>query len=125
MPSYQVAGDVQQQRWALQKALQAEPTDPDVAWQVANFYLVDSDVTRALPLFRTVIENDPTKVDAALQLCWQATKNADAIWHQAVPARPTSYFALLDLLVDTDEAATSEAVRAGLTYVRPDFRAAE
>src|SRR6202007_637023 len=88
--SYQVAGDVQQQRQALQRALQAEPTDPDVAWQVANFYLVDSDVTRALPLFRTVIENDPTKVNAALQLCWQATKNVDAILHQALPAKPTS-----------------------------------
>src|ERR1700746_1888828 len=40
---YKVAGDVQQQRQALQKALQAEPTAPDVAWQVANFSLLEND----------------------------------------------------------------------------------
>lgn len=119
--SYQVADDVPQQSQALQKALQAEPTAPDVAWQVANFYLVESDVTRALPLFRTVIENDPTKVDAALQLCWQVTKNIDEILHQAVPATPSSYFALLRLLIDKDELVPAAAVWAELVSRKQSF----
>jgi Tfp pilus assembly protein PilF len=107
---YQVAGDVQQQREALQKALQAEPTAPEVAWQVANFYLVQNDVTRALPLFRTVIANDPTKVSAALELCWQATENVDAILQQVLPVQSSAYFALLDLLIKRDEASRAAAV---------------
>ena len=125
MPSYQVAGDVQQQRWALQKALQAEPTDPDVAWQVANFYLVDSDVPRALPLFRTVIENDPAKVNAALQLCWQATNNINAILNLAVPSESNTYFALMDLLINRDEASPAAAVWRRLASLKQNFRAAD
>src|SRR5437868_10482 len=71
--AYQFAGDLKQQQRALGKALQAEPTAPDVAWEAGNFYLAQGDLTRAFPLLRTVIENDPTQVTAALQLCWRAS----------------------------------------------------
>ena len=125
MPSYQVAGDVQQQRQALQKALQAEPTAPDVAWQVANFYLVENDPIRALPLFRTVIEKDPTKVEDAVQLCWQATNNIDAILDQAVPAESSAYFTLMDLLIKNDEASPAAAVWTRLASLKQTFPAAD
>ena len=122
---YQVSGDVQRQSGALEKALQAEPTAPDVAWQVANYYLVQSDVTRALPLFRTVMENDPTKVNAALQLCWQATKNIDAILRQAVPAKPDIYFALLNLLIQSGETAPASQVWTQLASLKQTFTPAD
>jgi tetratricopeptide (TPR) repeat protein len=118
---YQVVGDVQRQSRALEKALRAEPTAPDVAWQVANFYLIESDVTRALPLFRTVMENDPTKVNAALELCWQATKDVDAILSQALPAKPDIYFVLLNLLIESGEAAPASEVWARLLSLKQTF----
>lgn len=34
----QVIGDLAGQRTALERALQAEPTAPDVAWEAANFF---------------------------------------------------------------------------------------
>jgi tetratricopeptide (TPR) repeat protein len=119
--SYQVAGDVQQQRKALQKALEMEPTAPEVSWQVANFYLVQGDITQALPLFRTVIANDPTKVNAALELCWRVTKDIDGILQQAVPANPSAYFALMNLLIKADEASAATAVWTRLASLRQNF----
>ena len=37
----QVTGDLDGQRAALDRALAAEPTAPDVAWRAANYFLVD------------------------------------------------------------------------------------
>src|SRR5450631_2958408 len=56
--AYQVTGDNSGQRAALDRALQAEPTAPDVAWEAANFFLIDGDIDRALREFHVVIEND-------------------------------------------------------------------
>ena len=36
--AYQVTGDIPAQRSSLDRALQAEPTAPDVAWEAANFF---------------------------------------------------------------------------------------
>ena len=60
--AYQVAGDLSGQRDALEHALQAEPTAPDVAWEAANFFLIDGDIDRALREFHVVIENDNSPV---------------------------------------------------------------
>ncbi len=38
--AYQVLGNVTNQTWALERAIQADPTTPDVAWEAANLYLV-------------------------------------------------------------------------------------
>ena len=46
--AYQVTGDITDQRTALEHALEAEPTAPDVAWEAANFFLIDGDIDRAL-----------------------------------------------------------------------------
>ena len=42
--AYQVTGDLAGRRAALDRALQAEPTAPDVAWEAANFFLIDGDI---------------------------------------------------------------------------------
>jgi len=59
--AYQVTGDTPGQRTALDSALQAEPTAPDVAWEAANFFIVDGDIDRALRelhVGKGVIERD-------------------------------------------------------------------
>src|SRR5208283_674447 len=53
--AYQVTGDLKSQRSALEHALQAEPTAPDVAWEAGNFFLVNGDTDRALREFHVVI----------------------------------------------------------------------
>jgi tetratricopeptide (TPR) repeat protein len=96
--AFQVTGDLTGQRAALDRALQAEPTAPDVAWEAANFFLIDGDIDRALREFHVVIENDISLVDAALRVCWRVRPDTDALLRDAVPARTDSLIAFLSLL---------------------------
>lgn len=107
--AYQVIGDSAGQRTALERALQAEPTAPDVAWEAANFFLIDGDVDRALHEFRVVIENDNSLVDAALRACWRVRPDTDALLRDAVPARADSLISFLTLL--TSQRETDGAIK--------------
>src|SRR5258708_12738407 len=101
--AYQVIGDLAGRRAALDRALQAEPTAPDVAWEAANFFLIDGDIDRALREFHVVIENDVSLVDAALRACWRVRPDADALLRDAVPARTDSLISFLALLRSKQE----------------------
>ncbi len=107
--AYQVTGDITGQRAALDRALQAEPTAPDVAWEAANFFLIDGDIDRALREFHVVIENDISLVDAALRASWRVRPDPDALLRDVVPARTDSLIAFLDLLMSKQE--TEGAIR--------------
>ena len=101
--AYQVTGDISDQRMALDRALQAEPTAPDVAWEAANFFLIDGEIDRALREFHVVIENDISLVDPALRACWRVRPDADALLHDVVPARPDTLIAFSNLLRSKQE----------------------
>src|SRR5216683_1802171 len=101
--AYQVTGDIDGQRAALDRALQAEPTAPGVAWEAANFFLIDGDIDRALREFRVVIENDISLADAALRACWRVRPDTDALLRDVVPARTDSLISFLSLLSSQQE----------------------
>lgn len=121
--AYQVSGDVPRQRFALDQGLQAEPTAPDVAWEAANFYLVQNDLARALSLFRVVMANDPEQLNAALSLCWRATRDVNRMLADAVPPHPAPYFALLNLLTSQGQTESAEVVWKRLTSLGQQFPA--
>lgn len=123
--AYQVGGDVPRQRFALEQAVEEEPTAPDVAWEAANFYLVQNDVTRALSFFRVVMANDPEQLNAALSLCWRATRNVNIMLAEAVPPQPAAYFALLSLLMNQGQTAPAEVVWNHLASLGQQFPAAD
>jgi tetratricopeptide (TPR) repeat protein len=121
--AYQVAGDVPRQRSALEQGLEADPTAPDVAWEAANFYLVQNDLARALSLFRVVMANDPEQLNAALSLCWRATKDVNTMLADAVPSEPAPYFAFLNLLTSQGETEPAEVVWKRLESLGGQFPA--
>jgi tetratricopeptide (TPR) repeat protein len=101
--AYQVTGDIAGQRAALDRALQADPTAPDVAWEAANFFLIDGDIERALREFHVVIENDIELKDAALRECWRVRPDTDALLRDVVPARTDALFSFIGLLMSKQE----------------------
>jgi hypothetical protein len=105
--AYQLAGDTDQQAEAVQRAAAADPMTPHVAWQAANFFLLQGEVSKALPYLRTVLANDPDSTDSALQLCWRASGNANQIFDHALPQRPDIYLSFLRLLVAKQEIAAA------------------
>src|SRR5260370_632799 len=54
--AYQVTGDIDGQRVALDRALQAEPTSPGVALDPPHSFLFHSTIDRALPHLLVLIE---------------------------------------------------------------------
>jgi tetratricopeptide (TPR) repeat protein len=101
--AYHVTGDISGWRGALDHALQAEPTAPHVAWEAANFFLVDGEIDRALREFNVVIANDNSLVDPSLQACWRVRPDADALLRDVVPARTDTLLAFLGLMMSKQE----------------------
>ena len=119
--AYQVAGNPAGQREALEHALQAEPTAPDVAWEAANFFLIQGDTERALREFRVVIENDSSLAPIALQTCWRVRPDVDALLRDVVPHRTDSLIAFLSLLQGKQETESAIKVWNQLVQVHQKF----
>jgi tetratricopeptide (TPR) repeat protein len=119
--AYQVAGHTSEQEQSVEQAVEADPTTPHVAWEAANFFLVQGDQERALRNFRVVLANDPEAVDSALQLCWRATGDANQILDRALSRRPDLYLSFLRLLVSKQEVAAAENVWNHLIALNQEF----
>ena len=119
--AYQVAGHTGEQEQSVEQAVQADPTTPHVAWEAANFFLVQGDQERALRNFRVVLANDPEAVDSALQLCWRATGDANWILDRALPRRPGLYLSFLRFLISKQEVAAAENVWNHLIALNQPF----
>jgi hypothetical protein len=110
--AYQILGDTGKQMHALEQAIHSDPKTPDVAWQAANLYLVQGETTKAMQEFRVVLENDPYLASAALQLCWRANPDIDALLRDVVPPEENVYSAFLDFLLSRKESGAAAKVWA-------------
>ncbi|MFZ0813931.1 MAG: carbohydrate binding domain-containing protein [Candidatus Sulfotelmatobacter sp.] len=119
--TYQVLGDVSNQTLALEHAIEADPTTPDVAWEGANFFLVQGDEAKALREFRVVLANEPTLADPAIQFCWRINPDVDELLRDVVPARSEAYIAFLNLLMQKKETAATAKVWAALMATQQTF----
>ena len=120
--AYQIAGRANEQGKSVEHAVQADPTTPHVAWEAANFFLVQGAPEKALPYFRVVLANDPEAVDSTLQLCWRATGDATKILDLGMPPRPDLYLAFLGLVVSKQELGSAESVWNRLIGLQQPFQ---
>ncbi len=108
--AYLVTGDLESQKQAIDRALQAEPTAPQVAWEAGNYLLIQGETERALAQFRVVLQNDPEMTAQALEQCWRATHDVDQILDRALPPTAHAHLGFLDLLVSKKETALANKV---------------
>jgi tetratricopeptide (TPR) repeat protein len=108
--AYQFAERTSEQGDSVERAAEADPTTPHVAWEAANFFLVQGNREKALRYFRVVLANDPEAVDSALQLCWRASGDAKEIVDLALPPRPDVYLSFLRLLVTKQDVSAAQNV---------------
>lgn len=119
--AYQILGDAASQTAALEHAIAADPTTPDVAWEAANLYLVQGENEKALREFRVVLASDPSLAGAAVQFCWRIQPDVDALLRDVVPARADAYIAFLSLLTAKQENAGSVKVWEALINTHQTF----
>ena len=99
--SYQVLGDTADQTTALEQAIHADPMKPDVAWNAANFFLVQGEKEKAQREFSIVMANtsDPSLVFQAIQYCWRRINpDVDILLRDVIPHNSGAYVAFLELL---------------------------
>lgn len=119
--AYQVAGRTGEQQDSVEHAVEADPNTPHVAWEAANFFLVQGDQGKALRYFGVVLANDPEMVKAALQLCWRVTGDANRIVNEVLPRRSDLYLSFLDLLISQQEVVAAENVWSHLIALHQEF----
>ncbi len=108
--AYQVLGATDAQRDALEHAVAAEPTTPDVAWEAANFYVAQGDVDNTLKHLRTVLTYDPYLPEAALPLCWRIKPDAGFLLREVVPPLPSIHSRFLEYLISKNESEAAALV---------------
>ncbi len=117
----QIAGRLSEQADSVEHAVEADPNTPHVAWEAANFFLLQGDQAKALRSFGVVMANDPELRDASLQLCWRVTGDANQIVTQVLAPRPDLYLAFLNLLVSKQDVANAGIVWAHLIALNQEF----
>ena len=108
--AYQRLANSDGQKDALQHAIAADPSTPDVAWDAANLYWALGQTDKALQEFRVVLENDPYLPSAALDRCWRIEPDVDSLLRNVVPPNADVYSAFLDFLVAKNEPADAARV---------------
>ncbi len=112
--AYEVTGNEEQQVRAVDQAIAAAPTDPEVAWYAANLYIALGQPERALGQLRVVLESSPERVGPALGLCWRLTQDVHTLLGSVLPPQAGAYGALLDFLMARGRSDDSLAVWDGL-----------
>jgi tetratricopeptide (TPR) repeat protein len=92
-----------QQKDALRRAIAADPSTPNVAWEAANFYWTLGETDKALREFRVVLENDPYLPPEALERCWRIKPDVEALLRDVVPLNAEVYSSFLDFLISRNE----------------------
>jgi tetratricopeptide (TPR) repeat protein len=119
--AYQVLGNTAEQTNALEHAIQADPTTPDVAWEAASLYITQDQDEKALRELRVVLTNDESRANLAMQMCWRIKPDADVLLAEVVPPRSQAYLAFLELLMAKQETAATAKVWDALMTTRQPF----
>jgi len=119
---YQAKGNVENQNEAVQSALDAEPGNPEVSTEAAQFFLVAGDVRRALPLFRQALVQNPEAAKAILPVCWRETRDANLLLVEVIPGSPELQLTFLRMLTEQKEATAANQVWQQLVASHKSFQ---
>ncbi|MGA9209613.1 MAG: carbohydrate binding domain-containing protein [Terriglobales bacterium] len=106
---------------ALARAMEADPTTPEVVWQTANYELVQGETELALRRFHDLVENDGETLLAVLNVCWRATRDPDLIAEKVLPARPDDYFTFIRFLWNKRPPQAADQVWSRLIALKRTF----
>lgn len=120
--AYQEGGsNLQLENEAVQSALAAEPGNPEIAAEAAQYYLAEGDADYALPLVRRALNQNPQVAATLLLTCWRATHDASLLLAKAVPPRPDLQVAFLRVLTEQNQKAAANDAWQQIVTARHSF----
>jgi hypothetical protein len=112
------AGD--QQKFALERALEVDPNTPIVSRQVANAFFARGDVHKAAGMYRHLLQNDRWEIESTLQICWQGTHDLE-VMSEALPPVPRVHLVFLKMLIGEGKTEEAELMWSRLIALRQPF----
>lgn len=103
---------------ALERAIEADPRNTQVAWQAANVYWASGDKTRALKEFGQAMEGDHGLLVAVLKRCWQIDPDADWLLRGTVPSSAEAYSAFLELVIADEHKAAAQQIWSAIVQLK-------
>jgi tetratricopeptide (TPR) repeat protein len=107
---YRVTGNKEKESDAVQAALLAQPSDPEVAEEAAGFFIGRGDVNRAMSLFQRALALNPDAAARVLPLCWRQTQDVNLILANVIPGNPQLQLQFLSLLTEAKDTAAARQV---------------
>lgn len=120
---YSSIGAGEQQKMALERALEVDPNTPPVLREVANAFFMRGDLHEAAGMYRRLLESDPQEADATLQICWEGTHDLE-VMSEVMPAMPEVHLAFLRLLMEEGKTAEAAETWSGLMATQKPFEPA-
>jgi tetratricopeptide (TPR) repeat protein len=106
---------------ALARAMDVDPTTPEVVWQAANYELVQGNTDQAVRRFHDLVEHDADSLLAVLNVCWRATRDPELIAEKVLPARADSHFTFIRFLGTKHEPEAADKVWRHLIALKQPF----
>ncbi len=106
----QIVAQLAESRDSLRHALAADPTNPMVAREAANYYLVLGDTPAALKLLAMAVRYVPQEAHDAIELSWRATQDVHAVMNDVLPPSGEADFIFLQVLLERHQ--TEAALQA-------------
>jgi hypothetical protein len=116
----QLLNNVPGQRYALEHAIEADPTTPHVAWSAANFFLAQGDKDTALREFKVVLANEPGTADAIFSLASHVADVTEIV-QKVLPPEPNAYLSFLNFLTGQKNTAGAAKVWDALAHLAKPF----
>ena len=110
----EVEGDRPQAERVLQDALELAPNFPDVHWQLANLFLRDGKLSKAIPEFRTACALNPSLLRGTIDLLWRVAGGNLAPVQAVTPRDPKSQLMLAQFLLKQSRPAEAITVFSGI-----------
>ena len=118
--AYNVLGAESEQAQAIRNAIAVDPTTPEIAWNAANFFLIQGNTAEALDQLGIVIRNDSGMAEAALDLGWRASGDVEAI-ERRLPSDPAIYLNFIKVLIHREQWAAASHAWESLLAMNRDF----
>lgn len=120
--SYEITGDAPEREQALEMAKKSEPTVPDVAWDVARFYLINGETEKGLTYLKGVMLYDPVRVQPGIELAWRATHDPQLLLDH-LPPISDEYITLINFLLRQQKLEACNQVWDRLMTIHPSLQA--
>lgn len=118
--AYYLNGNLSQNDVAIHRSLSVDPTTPDTIWNVANFLMIQGNVSEALKQFAIVLQKDPSLVPASLNVCWHSVHDLTRL-QNILPPNPDVYLDLIRLLDSGGEYDEAGRVWSSLMRLKVPF----